>query len=57
MICDATALHDETIGGNWLECILEQVPAMLDQQSAVQSQIVSEMVEVCHVLFNSWSKN
>ncbi|EYC04737.1 hypothetical protein Y032_0086g1963 [Ancylostoma ceylanicum] len=40
------SLHDETIGGNWLECILEQVPAMLDQQSAVQSQIVSEIVEI-----------
>ncbi|KAK6730108.1 hypothetical protein RB195_006895 [Necator americanus] len=40
------SLHDETVGENWLECILEQVPAMLDQQSAVHSQIVSEIVEI-----------
>ncbi|KHJ80246.1 hypothetical protein OESDEN_20082 [Oesophagostomum dentatum] len=40
------SLHDESVAGNWLECILEQVPAMLDQQSAVQSQIVSEIVEI-----------
>ncbi|KAK6059053.1 hypothetical protein COOONC_03321 [Cooperia oncophora] len=38
--------NDDTVAGNWLECILEQVPAMLDHQSAVQSQIVSEMVEI-----------
>uniref|UniRef100_A0A7I5E6H0 UBR-type domain-containing protein n=1 Tax=Haemonchus contortus TaxID=6289 RepID=A0A7I5E6H0_HAECO len=38
--------NDDTVAGNWLECILEQVPAMLDHQSAVQSQIVSEIVEI-----------
>ncbi|VDM67924.1 unnamed protein product [Strongylus vulgaris] len=40
------SLNDESVAGNWLESILEQVPAMLDQQSAVQSQIVSEIVEI-----------
>ncbi|VDL81611.1 unnamed protein product [Nippostrongylus brasiliensis] len=38
--------QDDTVAGNWLECILEQVPAMLDHQTAVQSQIVSEIEEI-----------
>ncbi|KAJ1364715.1 hypothetical protein KIN20_024864 [Parelaphostrongylus tenuis] len=40
--------HDDAVAENWLDCILEQVPSMIDQQSAFRTLHMSNIVK--------WSK-
>ncbi|KAE9420596.1 hypothetical protein Angca_003922, partial [Angiostrongylus cantonensis] len=42
------ASRDDTVAENWLECIFEQVPSMIDQQSAFRSLHMSNI--------DKWSK-